>query len=170
MKFKIKDKDLFELSYFQITDLWQRFCEEHRFLYELTCDEYTCLLKSNIDQLDEVVQKKKIIMETIDDLDELRSELINKINDNIEDLEISSVSDLLTIMNIYELEHERKHLFSFNSFLIEIITQIQEQNKANQMFINKALTSLDEIKREVLGNGKKYNTYDFRGSTSSSRS
>jgi flagellar biosynthesis/type III secretory pathway chaperone len=51
-----------------------------------------------------------------------------------------------------------------NSLLIDIIHRIQEQNKKNQMFLNKAMLSLREIKQGFTGK-KTYTTYGADGMT-----
>ena len=58
----------------------------------------------------------------------------------------------------------KKYLNNFNSLLIDIIQKIQKQNKKNQIFINKAIISLKEIKGSVDG-GKNFNTYTQEGLT-----
>ena len=70
-------------------------------------------------------------------------------------------------MNQYPVELKEKHLFRFNALLIDLIEKIQNQNKRNQLFINKALHSLKEIRQDVLGK-KSYSTYTSRGSAVSS--
>jgi flagellar biosynthesis/type III secretory pathway chaperone len=65
-------------------------------------------------------------------------------------------------MQNYEAETNEKHLYRFNELLIDVIEKIQTQNKKNQLFINKAILSLREI-REDAGGVKKYNTYSAKG-------
>jgi flagellar biosynthesis/type III secretory pathway chaperone len=66
-------------------------------------------------------------------------------------------------MQAYEVEKNQKHLFRFNALLIDIIEKIQTQNKRNQLFINKALLSLKQIRIEATGK-KNYSLYTSKGS------
>ena len=161
---KINDKQKFQVIYFQITDLWQRFCEEHNNLFDMTCDEYSALLKNNIIEVEIITEKKQAIIEYISELDGIRSDIIKELDTIIEDGEINSVSDLLNVMLQFEAEEKQKHLSSFNAFLIDIIEKIQKQNKKNQIFINKAMHSLSEIRNEIMGT-KKCETYNSKGIT-----
>ena len=79
---------------------------------------------------------------------------------------IDAVSDLLELMSNYEKKLDEKYLNNFNSLLIDIIQKIQKQNKKNQIFINKAIISLKEIKGSVDGK-KSFNTYTQEGLTTS---
>jgi flagellar biosynthesis/type III secretory pathway chaperone len=157
--------------YFQVTDLWKRLCEEHFELFNLTCDEYACLLESNIDELDAKISEKDLVIKTIGRLEGLRQEIIRDLNKSgCIDMKIDSVRDLLSIMTKTEPERKGKYLERFNLLLVDLIGKIQQQNKRNQAFINKALKSLREIREEVTGE-KSYQTYTSKGSaqTSSTR-
>lgn len=57
-----------------------------------------------------------------------------------------------------------------NLILMDIVEKIQEQNKKNQVFLNKALISLKELKNSFSGGGKKYETYGSNGATRNSLS
>jgi len=162
---KILDNDKFELHYFQVTDLWKRFCELHNELLELTFDEYELLLAGNLDSLNEKVLIKETKIKEIAAVERIRHQLIKEIDSNIEvENGINSVVDLLKIMSKTKFEKENNYLTKFNGLLIDIIEKIQEQNKRNQIFINKALISLKDIRLEAMGT-KSYQTYDKSGST-----
>jgi flagellar biosynthesis/type III secretory pathway chaperone len=150
--------------YFETTDLWKRLCEEHVVLFDLTCDEYSLLLSSNIEGLEEKLAEKNTTIKRINQLEKIRRELISDLNIFLKDKNIESVSALLTVMNQYHVETKEKHLFRFNALLIDLIEKIQNQNKRNQLFINKALHSLKQIRQDVLGK-KSYSTYSSRGSS-----
>jgi flagellar biosynthesis/type III secretory pathway chaperone len=156
------DKQLLELYYFRVTDLWKRLCEDHSHLFDLTCDEYSLLLGNKLDELEEKVAQKTKTIESINSLEQLRQELIGEISEKISP--VSNVQDLLKLMQAFETEKQREHLQSFNTLLIDIIERIQEQNKKNQLFINKAIGSLRDIREGVMG-VKSYSTYTARGST-----
>ena len=55
-------------------------------------------------------------------------------------------------------------LKNLNALLIDIIHKIQEQNKKNQMFLNKAMLSIRDIKQGFTGK-KQYTTYGADGQT-----
>ena len=93
----------------------------------------------------------------------MRRDLIKDISALYPEKNIDSVSALLEVMSNYEIESNQKHLFRFNALLIDIIEKIQAQNKRNQLFINKALHSLQQIRIEASGK-KNYSTYSAKGS------
>jgi hypothetical protein len=164
-----QDIDSLEMIYFRVTDLWQKLCEKHTSLLNLTFDEYALLLESNLENLEEKSLEKETVKNEISALEIVRSQVIEELNLILtkKELEpIASVSDLIMVMDIYEKKNNQKHLFRFNSLLIDLIEKIQEQNKKNQLFINKALLSLKQIREEVMG-GKDYSTYNNRGSHTS---
>ncbi len=161
-----KEQDLLAILYFQTTDIWKRMCEEHMDLFNVTCDEYTLLLNSEIEQLEHKVREKEQIILRIKGLEDIRQDLITELS-KIKNKNIDSVSMLLEIMTAYEVETKEKHLFRFNALLIDMIEKIQAQNKKNQLFINKALRSLKEIRLEAMGE-KNYQTYTAKGGTSNS--
>ena len=161
-----KEQDLLAILYFQTTDIWKRMCEEHMDLFNVTCDEYTLLLNSEIDQLESKVKEKEQTILRIKALEEIRQEIIVELSKTL-NKKIESVSQLLEVMTAYEVEKKEKHLFRFNALLIDMIEKIQAQNKKNQLFINKALRSLKEIRMEAMGE-KNYQTYTAKGGTSNS--
>lgn len=151
------------ILYFEVTDLWKRLCEEHHALFNVTCDEYSLLLKSELDLLEEKLVEKNEIILRISGLETVRRELIRDLNVLMPEKNIDCVSQLLEVMKVYEVEKNQKHLFRFNALLIDIIEKIQAQNKRNQLFINKALLSLKQIRIEATGK-KNYSTYTSKGS------
>lgn len=151
------------LIYFQVTDLWKKLCEEHNELFNLTCDEYSLLLKSELELIDQKLEEKNAVIARIGTLELMRRDLIKEIAELFPEKEINGVSDLLEVMTKYEVENSQKHLFRFNALLIDIIEKIQAQNKRNQLFINKALLSLQQIRIEALGK-KNFSTYTSKGS------
>lgn len=155
--------DKMELYYFQITDIWKKFCEEHTKLFDLTCDEYSLLLGSEMDKLDDKIKEKESTIKLISNIDTTRSDLINKLNKELSKKEqINSITELITFFQKYEKVKDQKHLFRFNRLLIDIIEKIQAQNKKNQIFINKAIHSLQSIRRDAMGE-KTVTTYTARG-------
>lgn len=162
-------KDKLAALYFEVTTVWKQFCEEHNELFTLTCDEYSLLLRSELELLEEKIIEKNECIKRIGTLELVRRELIHDINALYPNKKIDSVSSLLEVMSEYEVESNQKHLFRFNALLIDIIEKIQTQNKRNQLFINKALHSLQQIRLEASGK-KNYSTYSARGSAVSSTS
>ena len=155
--------------YFEITELWKQFCEAHNELFNLTCDEYSLLLRSELELLEEKIEEKNQCIARIGTLEFIRRDLINDLTKLIPDRNVDSVAGLLAVMTEYEVESKQKHLFRFNALLIDIIEKIQAQNKRNQLFINKALNSLQQIRLEATGK-KKFQTYSAKGSAISSTS
>jgi flagellar biosynthesis/type III secretory pathway chaperone len=121
------------------------------------------MLKSDLYLLEEKLKEKAEIILKINVLESIRRDIINDLNLIYPEESIDSVSKLLEIMKIYDVELKEKHLFRFNALLIDIIEKIQIQNKRNQLFINKALLSLKQIRIEALGK-KNYATYSSKGS------
>lgn len=154
-----------DIFYFQVADLWKRFCEEHNELFGYTCEEYTHLLSSNIESLNAVTEKKQEVIARINVLEKVRREIIREINELLpEEERIISASDLLRLMGTVEARTGERHLFRFNQFLIDVIERLQEQNKKNQMFLNKAMNNLREIREGIMGK-KSYATYTSTGKT-----
>ncbi len=150
--------------YFQITDIWKSQCELHYKLFDLTCDEYALLLDSKIDELEEKVSEKSEIISKIEVNEKARNQILANIQKDYKELKINSINDLVDFFSKFEAEKDGKHLFRFNSLLVDIIEKIQTQNKKNQLFINKALNSLREIRESAMGT-KTVSTYNAKGIT-----
>lgn len=154
-----------EIHYFQMTDIWQRFCELHSTLHDQTCDEYSLLLSSDLEKLDDVIALKEETIKEISLLESLRYELIEKVNLSLEKpWKINNVSDLLEYFHNYEVEKKQNYLHNFNNLLLNLIEKIQSQNKKNQVFINKAILSLREIRENAVGK-KNYPLYSATGNS-----
>ncbi len=159
-------KEKLEALYFQMTDLWKQFCVEHNELFNLTCDEYSLLLQSELDLLEDKIEQKNACIKRIGTLELVRRDLIVEVSELYPEKSIDSVSALLEVMSAYEVESKQKHLFRFNALLLDIIGKIQAQNKRNQLFINKALHSLQQIRIEATGK-KNFDSYTAKGSATS---
>lgn len=163
------NKHTIETLYFRVTDIWKRFCEEHTLLLDLTFEEYGHLLSSELSELEEVIEKKNVIIQRITNLEAMRKETITDLNEFLSvtgDEKITDVSGLLAFMKKYEVEKNQKHLFSFNALLVDVIEKLKDQNKKNQLFLNRAIHSLKDIKNSAFGN-KSYSTYNNSGVTKS---
>lgn len=153
--------DELEIFYFQVTDVWKRLCEEHQDLLGHTCEEYSYLLKSDIQAVEKNLELKDATIKNITQIDHVRQKIITRLEEKME-RKIQNVSELLNIMFDFELEREQKHLRRFNALLIDIIEKIQAQNLKNKKFLNKALISLDEIRNEAMGT-KNFSSYGPNG-------
>lgn len=159
------DQSLLKLRYDQLLSLWHGLCEQHTTLYELTCQEYAYLLKSNIESLEETLNEKDVILEAIRDLEKIRIDLIKDINgERLFANPIKNISSLLIEMQVFEETLNSSGLKKYNQLLISIIENIQEQNKKNQVFLNKAISSIEEM-REGFTQNKSFQTYNQRGHT-----
>ena len=156
-----------EVFYYRVTDLWKRLCEEHNTLLDQTCEEYSLLLSSDVDALDIKTQEKVETIDRIKKLESLREQAIKEIRKTYSDSQIKSISDVISFFQEFENRNNALHLFRFNRFLIDIIEKIQAQNKKNQLFINKALANLKQIRESAMGI-KSYSTYDKKGGTKAS--
>ena len=163
---------VYSIHYFRVTDLWKKLCEAHQQLLELTFDEYSLLLGSQIEELEEKIEDKNELIAFIAKLDNERKEAITLLNKDLKDNgvnQIQNVADLIITMKDYESKQDQHHLRRFNALLIDIIEKIQTQNKKNQLFINKALMSLREIREDAVGK-KNYSTYNAKGASAPGRS
>lgn len=158
-----KEKIELKLKADHLIDLWHEFCEKHTELYEYTCDEYMHLLSSDIDQLNITLAEKKILLKEISDLDQHRKEVTTEL------LSLMNVAPgpqkltyLLACLKQTEEAVAAGHIEKLNLVLLDIIDKIQDQNKKNQIFLNKAILSLKELKDSF--NGKvQYKTYSASG-------
>ncbi|MFZ4712803.1 MAG: flagellar protein FlgN [Bacteriovoracaceae bacterium] len=153
------------LYYDRAVEMWQRFCRLHSTLFEFTCEEYSVLLQSDIDALDPILESKQGTIEEIHQCETDRKTLITEMKEN--GYSINGVSDLISLFTKHEESIDQKYLQKFNLLLIEIIEKIQEQNKKNQVFLNKAIFSLREVRTSFQGK-KSYSTYNSQGATTRS--
>ena len=95
-------------------------------------------------------------MAKIQQLDQARQVLMKKVSEQVGH-PINKASELLAVMAGFEKENQQNYLQRFNNLLVDIIEKIQQQNHKNQVFINKAIISLQEIRESV--SGRKFKTY-----------
>jgi flagellar biosynthesis/type III secretory pathway chaperone len=158
----------FKLKASHLIDLWRDFCEKHTVLYEFTCDEYMHLLGSDMDALNDTLQQKKELLEHINLLDSQRVTVTDEILAlmNIE----SPPKKLVFLLDYFKKngqEDVANQIEKLNLVLLDIIEKIQDQNKKNQIFLNKAIHSLRELKQSFSGKVQ-YNTYSATGSNKTS--
>jgi flagellar biosynthesis/type III secretory pathway chaperone len=155
------------IHYQNIILIWENFCQLHKQLYDLTCEEYLTLLASDIDSLEVMLPMKEEIISNIGLIEKDRADLIHQINESgIFPVNINSASELIGAFSDIETERDIPALKNLNSLLIDIIEKIQDQNKKNQIFLNKAMLSIREIKQSFSGQ-KTYTTYGADGLTRS---
>ncbi|MFT6631787.1 MAG: flagellar biosynthesis/type III secretory pathway chaperone [Bacteriovoracaceae bacterium] len=150
-----------------LRDMWLEFCEKHTELYELTCDEYMHLLSSEIEKLEETVETKNNLVNYIGQLEQNRNELTTEISIlyNIE--KPKKLNDLVLTLEANQEIGIATEIKKLNLVLLDIIEKIQEQNKKNQVFLNKAIFSLRELKDSFTGKTT-YNTYSSSGMSKNS--
>ncbi len=154
-----------KLYYHSVVSVWEGFCHLHKELYDLTCDEYLTLLSSDVDKLEHMLPLKEEIISKISVLENERKDLIESINESkLFTKNIFKSSDLLIVFSEIDQVSAMPALKNLNALLIDIVQKIQEQNKKNQMFLNRAMLSLREIKQGFTGK-KTYSTYGADGMT-----
>ncbi len=150
-----------------IADLWQEQCSMHTRLFELTCDEYTHLLASDMDELDDSIEQKRLLIQDIEKMDKIRKSLVQEINSQWSEAKIEKVHNLVGFLTSKGQTNNAQRIEKLNLVLMDIIDKIQAQNKRNQLFLNKALISLRELKDSFGGAKKQYKTYGSNGATRS---
>lgn len=151
----------------RLVDTWRSFCELHTNLFEFTCDEYMHLLASEIDELDQTVNLKTNLLKQINTLDQTRSEVTDEIMNHFNlSNEPKKLKVLIKALRDNGENEVAKQVESMNMILLDIIEKIQEQNKKNQVFLNKAIHSLQDL-RESFSGKTKFKTYSPSGNTRS---
>ncbi|MFP5384986.1 MAG: flagellar protein FlgN [Bacteriovoracia bacterium] len=164
MENRLDEKKLF---YQSAVSIWEGFCQLHKELYDLTCEEYLTLLESDIDKLESMLPVKEEIIAKIGELEKERADLIDKLNSiSLFSTQITRAGELLSGFSEIDQQSGIPALKNLNSLLIDIIQKIQEQNKKNQQFLNKAMLSLREVKQGFTGK-KQFTTYGADGQTRS---
>ncbi len=154
-----------KLYYHQVLSIWEGFCSLHSQLFDIACDEYLALLASDIDKLEELLPFKEETIAKISELDFERNKLVETINSTtLIDSPLNKASELINFFHDIEAKSGVSALKNLNSLLIDIIEKIQLQNKTNQVFLNKAMISLRDLKRGFKGQ-KVYSTYGADGLT-----
>ena len=155
------------LYHAEAIEVWENFCRLHHDLYELTCDEYQVLLSGEIESLEDLIAKKEVVIASIGGWETARAELISRMNRDLPaGQQITNVSGLLTTFASAESKLAMPALRNLNALLIDVITRVQEQNKRNQQFLNRAMQSIREIRDGFTGK-RNYNTYGADGMTRS---
>jgi len=141
------------LLYFRFTDIWKQFCELHNDLFFLSLDEYSYLLSSDVETIEAKVSEKKEMIERIRQIEQVRTQCFNEIQTLLgPDNNMKNFRELIDYFsNTMPEEKEHKHLQRFNNLLIDLIGKIKDQNKKTQLFINKAIYSLQTIRDEAMG-------------------
>lgn len=149
--------------YQRVIGIWQNFCELHKNVYEITCEEYLVLLESDMDKLEAILPLKEEMIRRIGEVETSRADLIEELNkSNYFPEPITRASDLIKSFAQIDQSAAIPALQNLNDLLIDIIQKIQEQNKKNQVFLNKAMISLGQIKQGFTGQ-KTFSTYGSDG-------
>ncbi len=158
-----------ELYYIQTLEIWEKFCLLHKELYELTAKEYLLLLENNLEELTSITNQKELIFKDVNAIESHRNDIISDLNKNIsEDNKIKKVSELIAYFRPIEEKRNLNSLLNLHNLLINIIEQLQEQNKKNQIYINKAILSAKELQESFKGK-KSFKTYGADGLTKSNQ-
>jgi flagellar biosynthesis/type III secretory pathway chaperone len=155
-------REIVKLKAERLRELWQEFCHKHTELYDITCDEYMHLLASNIEDLEETIQQKTALINYVNGLDGIRTDLIGDLSESLNLSGESKLIDLIQGLKAVGEEKQAVEIEKLNLLLLDIVEKIQEQNKKNQIFLNKALHSLNELKESFVGH-KTYKTYSSTG-------
>ncbi len=150
----------------ELNSIWKSYCQLHTELYDLTCDEYVHLLASDMDALENTLSEKNSLIETINKIEDKRTVLIDELNATGSHFNIEKITDVVDVCKRFGSNAEAIQLEKYNALLLDIIMKIQDQNKLNQLFLNKAILSLRELKESFSGR-KTYKTYGANGATSS---
>ena len=161
-----KDQMILRLKLTELNSVWQEYCESHSNLYDLTCDEYMHLLSSDIEALEETLEAKNEKIEYIKTLEVKRVEVLKELNDLSESIDVKKIGDVLELAKVLDDQSETNRLEKFNLLLLDIVEKIQDQNKLNQLFLNKAILSLRDLKDSFSGR-KTFKTYGSNGVTKS---
>ena len=156
------DNTQLNFYYHEAVQIWEDLCKLHGELFELTCDEYMTLLSSDLDQLETLLPIKDDLIAKVALVDQRRNELIKDLNKMNPDNKISRAGELLGLMSEIDLQLPIPALSKLNALLIDTIYKIQAQNKKNQLFLNKAIINIQELKSEFKGN-KTHTTYGRNG-------
>ncbi|MAW06948.1 MAG: hypothetical protein CME61_01555 [Halobacteriovoraceae bacterium] len=149
-------------QYRTVINLWQSLCGLHQELYEVTCEEYHSLLASSIEETNKILNHKKEVMNKITLEEEKRKKLVNEVLGPEKLSSNTKFSDLKEHFNQFEIEKVGNHLNNFNLILINTINKIKEQNKKNQLFINRAIHSLEGLNIPK-GENKQLSIYNNKG-------
>jgi len=147
--------------YHKTISIWNLLCDHHKSLLDQTSKEYINLLSSEMEKVEDSIKEKEHTIKAISKIDLARNKLLEEINKEFS-TNIQNFFELNGFFSDLPFEKENKHLNKFNQVLKECIKSIQEQNKTNQLFINKAIINLDKIKNAGAGN-KNYNLYNSNG-------
>jgi hypothetical protein len=160
--------ELLNKFYKEAHNIWSSLCKIHSEIYDLTCDEYMKLLKSEIDDLSITIESKEEHIKKVSNIDLKRKNLILRINNSFKNdsklnkTNIKTAKELVNFFAILPSEQNDEILNKLNNLLVDIVTKTKEQNKKNQVFINKAILSINEIKSSIMGN-RFQDTYNASG-------
>jgi flagellar biosynthesis/type III secretory pathway chaperone len=155
-------RDVLALYYIQFVEMWEQFCSLHQELLTESQAEYQHLLSGEIEGLEDIIKRKDHLVAQISLLEKQRAKMILQFNQTELKPNVHHVRDLLNFFHDYESTLTIPVLSKMNQLLIDVITNLQSQNKKNQVYLNKALGSLQELKLSFTGK-KHYQTYGADG-------
>jgi flagellar biosynthesis/type III secretory pathway chaperone len=147
-----------QFFYQEACDVWKNFCELHQELFTLSCKEQELLLQSNIDELESCITEKQELISQVALEEKKRERLINKMNNQLN----AKIQKAIDLVNFFQAIGSDDLLEKYNFLLIDIIEKIQSKNKYNKIFLNRALYSLNQIKKDFTG-GPYTETYNAQG-------
>jgi flagellar biosynthesis/type III secretory pathway chaperone len=155
--------DLITSYYLKFTKIWSSLCKLHAELLDLSYDEFQAIKKSELERIIEITSHKDEIVSKIDKVDKARKFLIQNFSETIPEVGIFEKShELIAFFKNNRVNEGIDHLDHFNNLLIEVIENLQDQNRKNQYFLNRAINSLEQLKADMTGS-RKYNHYNAKG-------
>jgi flagellar biosynthesis/type III secretory pathway chaperone len=146
------DSNEFHIFYLKISNVLRQFCILHSNLLDATITEYDFLLESEIDGVDEISQLKEEIVQMIHLTDEQRKTVLYEaFESGLFDKPVEGLGDLEILLIPYEKDNDITFFSEFSELLIKIIDNLKNQNKKNQIYLHKALESLQDLRSNMTG-------------------
>jgi|GEM_PF-3654347 len=142
--------------YYKLSTLFESLCLLHQKMLDLVIQEKAQLIEGTAEELEKNLKEKLQLIEKIEEVNKQRQQLLEG------ELHLTSLTQALEYFSFYEQEQNIFYLSEFSHLLVEIISNIQEENKRNKLLIQNALFSLEEIKGSSLGI-KNHTLYTSKG-------
>lgn len=144
--------------------LWDRLISLHEELLQIALNEYRALLASDFEELEKVLNLKQKLIEKITIAEKDRSLLVLEfiaIADSSMNKKLK-LSEILFYFSLHSETSSDQTLKIKNEQLINLISNIQMQNKKNRVFLNRAMISLQDLQKNFSGK-KNFTTYNQQG-------
>ena len=143
----------------ELVAVLDRMIGHHRDLLEACREERTALSEANLRTISEKTHAKEFLIESIRGLDRRRVELVGELAYTVD----RDVEPTLSAV-ILACEHEHSEisakLRSQQTTLVHLVGSIQKANEQNRLFLEVSVTHIEEMKKNVLGEGSpKKETY-----------